>query len=46
MVADDLAPCVARKSAAMMLIMLNRQVLVLLEKEFQLPVTYQCEGMT
>ena len=36
MAADALAPCVARTSAAMILIMLNRQVLVLLEEEFQL----------
>ena len=40
MVADALAPYVARTSAAMVLIMSNRQVLVLLEEEFQLPVSY------
>ena len=40
MVADALAPCVARTSAAMILIMLYKQVLVLLEQEFQLPVFY------
>ena len=40
MVADALAPCVARTSAAMILIMKNRQVLVLLEEDFQLPVSY------
>ena len=38
MVVDALAPCVARTSAAMILIMENRQVFVLLEGEFQLPV--------
>ena len=46
MVADALAPCVARTSAAMIMITQNRQVLVLLEEEFQLPVSYQCGGMT
>ena len=40
MAADALAPYVARTSAAMILIMLNRQVFVLLEEEFQLPVSY------
>ena len=40
MVADALAPCVARTSAAMILIMVNRQVLVLLEDEFKQPVSY------
>ena len=40
MFADALAPCVARTSAAVILIMYNRQVLVLLEDEFQLPVSY------
>ena len=40
MAADALAPCVARTSAAMILIMLNRQVLVLLEEEFQLHLSY------
>ena len=40
MVADALAPYVARTSAAMISIMLNRQVLVLLEEEFQPPVFY------
>ena len=40
MAADALAPCVARTSAAMILIMLNRQVLVLLDEEFQLYVSY------
>ena len=40
MVADALAPCVARTSAAMKLILYNRQVPVLLEEEFQLPVSY------
>ena len=40
MIADALAPYVARISAAMILIMHNRQVLVLLEEEFQLPVSY------
>ena len=40
MVVDALAPCVARTSAARILIMWNRQVLVLLEEEFQLPVSY------
>ena len=41
MVADALAPSVARTSAAMIiLIMQNRQFLVLLKEEFQLPVSY------
>ena len=40
MVADALAPCVARTSAAMILIVSNRQVLVLVQEEFQLPVSY------
>ena len=40
MVADALAPYVARTSATMILIMYNMQVLVLLEEEFQLPVSY------
>ena len=40
MAADALAPYVARTSAAMILVMQNRQVLVLLEEEFQLPVSY------
>ena len=40
MVADALAPSVARTSAAMILIMANRQVLYLLKEEFQLPVSY------
>ena len=40
MAADALAPCVARTSAAMILIMENMQFLVLLEEEFQLPVSY------
>ena len=46
MVADALAPCVARTSGAMILILYNRQVLVLLEEEFQLPMCYQRGGMT
>ena len=40
--ADVLAPYVARTSASMMLTMLNRQVIVLLEEGFQLPVLCQC----
>ena len=40
MVADALAPCVATTSAAMILIMQYRQVLVLFEEEFQLFVSY------
>ena len=40
MVADALAPCVARTSAAMILIIYNRQFLVLPEEEFQLLVPY------
>ena len=40
MAANALAPHVARTSAAMILIMSSRQVLVLLEEEFQLPVSY------
>ena len=46
MVADALAPCVARTSAAMILIVWNRQVLVLLKEEFLLPVSNQYGGMT
>ena len=38
MVADALSPCIARSLAAMILIMYARQVFVLLEEEFQLPV--------
>ena len=45
MVVDALAPCVARTSAAMILIVWNRQVLVLLKDGFQLPVSYQCGQM-
>ena len=40
MIAVALAPCVARTSEAMILIMYNRQVLVLLEEEFELPMSY------
>ena len=40
MVADALAPCIAMPSAAMILIMLMIQALVLLKEEFQLPVSY------
>ena len=40
MVADALAPSVVRTSAAMILMMQNRQFIVLLEEEFQLPVSY------
>ena len=40
MVADVLAPYIGRTSAAMILIMQNRQVPVLLEEEFQLPESY------
>ena len=46
MAADALAPYVAKTSTAMILIMLNGQVLVLLKEEFQLPVSYQRGGMT
>ena len=46
MVADDLAPWVARTSAPMILTMTNRSALVLLEKGFQLPVSCWCGGMT
>ena len=46
MVADALAPCITRASAAMILIIQNRQVLVLPKEEFQLPVSYQCGGVT
>ena len=46
MAADALAPFVAMTSAAMILTMSNRQAFVLLEEEFQLLVTYYCEGMT
>ena len=40
MYADSLAPCVARTSAAMILIIYDRQVPVLLEEEFPLPESY------
>ena len=40
MVADALAPSIARTSAARILTMYNRQVLVLLEEEFQLHASY------
>ena len=44
MVDDVLAPCVARTSAPMILIMYNRYVLVLLEEEFRSPVSCHCGG--
>ena len=40
MVADDLAPCVARPSAAMVLTLYDKEVIVCHKEEFQLPVTY------
>ena len=43
MVADALAPCVARTSVSMILTM---HYLVLLEEGFQLLVLCQCEGMS
>ena len=46
MAADALAPYVARTSAAMILTMQNRLVLVLFEEGFQLPASYQCGEMT
>ena len=46
MAANALAPYVARTSAAMILTMQNRQVLVLFEEGFQLPLLYQCGDMT
>ena len=45
MTADAVAPCVARASAAMILALWNRQVLILNKKGFQLPVSSQCGGM-
>ena len=44
--ADALAPCIARPSAAMILIMYNRQVFVLHEEGIQLPVPCQCGAVT
>ena len=46
MAADALAPYVARTSAAMILTLQNRQVLVLFEEGFQLPPSHQCGKMT
>ena len=46
MVADALAPYVARTSAPKILTLYNRYVLVLLEEWFQLPVSFQCGIMT
>ena len=45
MVADAVAPCTARASASVILIMENRQILVLHEEGIQLPVSYQYRGM-
>ena len=42
---DALAPCVARTSAPMILIMNNKPVLVLREEGFQLPVSCKCVRM-
>ena len=46
MTTDALAPCITRSSAATILAMWNRQVLVFHEGGFQLPVSYRCGGMT
>ena len=46
MVADVLAPCVARTSASMILNMFNRLVLVLHEERFQQPGQCQCSCLT
>ena len=43
MAADDLAPCVARVSAALVLSMKDTQVLVFHEEEIQLPVPFHCQ---
>ena len=45
MIADTMAPCVARLLASMMLTMWGKQVLALHEEEFQLPVPCQCGVM-
>ena len=45
MTADDLAPCIARSSAAMVLIMEDEQIHVFHEVGFQLPVPSQCWEM-
>ena len=45
MTADALAPCVARSSAAMTLVVWIRQVLVLREEGCQPPMSCQCGGM-
>ena len=46
MAADALAPCVARSSAAMILIVCNVDILVFLGGEFQQPTIFHslCEG--
>ena len=46
MAADALAPYIARTSAATILTMQNKWVLVLFEEGFQLPASYQCGEMT
>ena len=46
MAADALAPYVARTSAAMILTMKKRYILVLSEEGFQLPASHQCGKMT
>ena len=46
MVADALAPCVARTSAPILLTTWDRYVLVLLEENLQLHGSRQCGGMT
>ena len=45
MAADDLAPYVARSSAAMALVMLDKEVLVFPQEKFELPVLSQCWEM-
>ena len=45
MAADALVPCVAGPSAAMILAMWNRLVMVFQEEGFQLPLSFQSEGM-
>ena len=45
MAADALAPCVARASAAMILIMWDTQVLVIYDESFQGPVPLQYREM-
>ena len=46
MAADTLAPSVASASAAKILTMQNKQVIVFLKEGFQAPAPSQCQEMT